>query len=1081
MSDLALQLIAENKKTRATFLDLANCGLTTVPSEVSQLVWLESLSLSSGWQEWGLEDGIHRRTKNDGGSNKELTDIAAVAGLSNLRSLYLDESQIHDFSPLAGLMCLQLLHVGSAQVSDLSPLAGLMSLQSLHLTGRQIGDLTPLAGLVGLRSLHVAGAQVSDLTPLSGLVGLQSLFVWNSHIESLAPLAGLVGLQSLYVFESKVRDLAPLTGLVGLKTLYVSSSRITDLSPMAGLLGLQALYVLGEQVSNLAPLTGLLGLQMLLISGTQVSDLSPLAGLVNLQSLSLSGKRVSDLAPLVGLVNLKSLSLSGEEISNIASLAGLLNLNSLDVANTKVSGLTPLAGLMGLQSLNVSNTQVSDLSPLKALIAGGRKVMWSAEGWRGDGIYVENCPLRNPPVEIVNQGNDAILNYFREREADGVDHLYEAKLLILGEGGAGKTSLLRRLYQPQKGLPAENETTKGIDIYRHDFNLENGRRFRLNVWDFGGQEIYHATHQFFLTRRSLYLLLDDTRKDNKSVSDPGFKTWLDLIELFGEHSPVLIFQNEKGGRSKEIDLAGIKGQYDNVKERYQGNLEQAGAADQLRRGIEWFAGQLSHIGEELPASWIKIRADIEARSAEVPHIPQQEYFDIYAKYLPFDRTKALLLSRYLHDLGVFLHFQNDPLLARTVILQNPWATEAVYRMLDDESVKAKAGRFGKVDCESVWQGSAYAEMQPELLALMVNFELCYELPNSTLQTWLAPQLLSPSKPTKLVNWGRPDDLVLRYRYAFLPKGIIGRLMVRLHRFVRDPEMASVTCVLFERDTTSVVAELLANGSDIELRARGSERKALLSVVAAELDAVNGFFSGLREKVGKWIPCSCQKCSRTLVPHLFEEKALRKRFEDKRLKVECPDSYAEEDVLALLDGIRIDQLPIWAKEEKTASASRTIKIFLASSAELLEDRDGFELYFRQQNDRYLKKGIYLEIVRWETFFNAMSDTRLQDEYNTALRGCDVFVSLFFTKTGKFTDEEFDAAHSQFKASGLPRIFTFFKDAQVKIGSVRRDDFSSLEGFKDKLKKLEHYPTTYDNLEHLKRQFSDQLDTFLLAEI
>ena len=59
-------------------------------------------------------------------------------------------------------------------------------------------------------------------------------------------------------------------------------------------------------------------------------------------------------------------------------------------------------------------------------------------------------------------------------------------------------------------MPTEQDTTKGIDIHRHEFPLRNGRRFRLNVWDFGGQEIYHATHQFFLTHRSLYLLLDDT-------------------------------------------------------------------------------------------------------------------------------------------------------------------------------------------------------------------------------------------------------------------------------------------------------------------------------------------------------------------------------------------------------------------------------------------------------------------------------------------------------------------------------------------------------------------------------------------
>ena len=702
---------------------------------------------------------------------------------------------------------------------------------------------------------------------------------------------------------------------------------------------------------------------------------------------------------------------------------------------------------------------------------------WSSETWRGHGIYVQDCPLTNPPPEIVNQGNDAILNYFRERALGEVDHLYEAKMLILGEGGAGKTSLLRRLYQPDQPLPTEKETTKGIAIYRHEFTLRNGRRFHLNVWDFGGQEIYHATHQFFLTRRSLYLLVDDTRKDHKSVSDEGFKYWLELIDVFGGHSPVLIFQNEKGGRSKAIDIGGIKGRYDNVKERYAGNLEHGNAADQLRDGIEFFASNLSHIGEELPARWLKVRADIEVRASEAPYIPQQEYFHIYSRHMDFDRSKALHLSQYLHDLGVFLHFQDDPLLARTVILQNQWATEAVFRILDDETVKAQLGRFNSTDCERLWRDSVYADMHPELLALMQRFELCYELQDSKPPTWLAPQLLPPAKPQELADWGKPEDLVLRYRYDFLPKGIISRLTVRLHRFVCNPAMAWVTGVLFERDSTAVLVELLANGSEIELRARGPEHKALLSVIAADLDALNESFQGLRDKVDKRIPCNCKLCRMASVPEFFAQRDLLRRKEDNRLKVECPRSYEDVDVLELLDGIRVDKLPGWANEEQRATPLSTIRIFLASSAELREDRDAFDLYFRQQNDQLRKKGVYLEIVRWENFLDAMSETRLQDEYNKAIRACDIFVCLFFTKTGKFTEEEFDIAHRQFKDSGRPRIYTFFKNADIKTGDARQEDFKSLWAFQEKLSKLGHFHTRYDNIEHLKRQFRDQLDKML----
>ncbi len=184
-----------------------------------------------------------------------------------------------------------------------------------------------------------------------------------------------------------------------------------------------------------------------------------------------------------------------------------------------------------------------------------------------------------------------------------------------------------------------------------------------------------------------------------------------------------------------------------------------------------------------PSSIISIRSDIETLAEQKPSFSQQDYFDLYARHLQFDRQKALHLSRYFHDLGVFLHFQDDLLLAKTVILQNEWATEAVFKMLDDETVKKSLGRFTLRDCQRVWQDSAYADMHLELLALMQKFELCYRLPDVHTETWLAPQLLRPSKPAELADWAKPGDLVLRFRYEFMPKGLVSRLMVRQHSFV----------------------------------------------------------------------------------------------------------------------------------------------------------------------------------------------------------------------------------------------------------------------------------------------------------
>jgi hypothetical protein len=480
---------------------------------------------------------------------------------------------------------------------------------------------------------------------------------------------------------------------------------------------------------------------------------------------------------------------------------------------------------------------------------------------------------------------------------------------------------------------------------------------------------------------------------------------------------------------------------------------------------------LSHIGEELPASWIKVRADIEERAACEPHITQQEYFDIYKRHLEFNEGRALFLSQYLHDLGVFLHFQKDMLLKGTVILQNEWATQAVFRILDDEAVKKKLGRFGEEDCTRIWKDSVYAAKHAELLALMKNFELCYELADKLPREWLAPQLLPPGKPAELKDWSKHGDLALRYRYEFLPKGIISRLIVRMHRFVMRPTMAWATGVLFERGATTALAELLTDGKHLEIRARGPEAMGLLSAVSFDLDALNESFEGLKSKVARLVPCPCETCTRTPAQYFFDHAELVRRIQHGKSQVECGTSYQEIDVVKLLY-----QLPGWAISER-GERFAILRIFLASSSELRDDRDAFELYLRQQNDEFRRQGFYLEIVRWEYFLDAMSDTRLQDEYNKAVRACDVFVALFFTKAGKFTDEEFEAALGQFKASGRPKIFTYFKHAAINTGSARPDDLKSLWAFQDKLKALGHYQSNYENTDSLKLQFRDQLSKLI----
>lgn len=151
-----------------------------------------------------------------------------------------------------------------------------------------------------------------------------------------------------------------------------------------------------------------------------------------------------------------------------------------------------------------------------------------------------------------------------------------------------------------------------------------------------------------------------------------------------------------------------------------------------------------------------------------------------------------------------------------------------------------------------------------------------------------------------------------------------------------------------------------------------------------------------------------------------------------------------------------------------------RIFLASSSELKEDRKEFEIFINRKNKDWVDQGVFLEIIVWKDFLDAVSKTRLQDEYNKAIRGCDIFVMLFCTKIGQYIEEEFETAFGQFQATNKTFIFTYFKDVEISTTSANKKDLMSLWAFQEKLSTLGHFYTVYKNSDELKFHFNRQLD-------
>ncbi len=153
--------------------------------------------------------------------------------------------------------------------------------------------------------------------------------------------------------------------------------------------------------------------------------------------------------------------------------------------------------------------------------------------------------------------------------------------------------------------------------------------------------------------------------------------------------------------------------------------------------------------------------------------------------------------------------------------------------------------------------------------------------------------------------------------------------------------------------------------------------------------------------------------------------------------------------------------------------KKVKIFLASSYELKEEREKFEIEINRKNKLWADKGTFLHLAIWEDLSTRVSSTRSQDEYNSKIEACDLFVLLAYSKVGMYTKEEFETAFGSFQKTKKPFIFTYFKDIETGIDH-------SLDEFKNKLKELGHFYPSYTDFNDLWNQFNKELDRLLLDD-
>jgi internalin A len=608
------------------------------------------------------------------------------------------------------------------------------------------------------------------------------------------------------------------------------------------------------------------------------------------------------------LTNLQRLDLDNNQLTHLpVELRQLTNLRILFLHNNQLTQLPmELGHLSNLQDLSLHNNQLTQLPVELGHLTNLQ-----------DLSLFDNPDLLTPPPEIVSQGTPEILAFLRELQRASITR-YEAKLLLVGEGGTGKSSLLRAL----RGQDFEKnlDTTHGIAVENLPLPHPQlpAQSLTLNAWDFGGQDIYHATHQFFLTERSVYVVVWNARTGSR---DSKLDYWLDTIQVLAPKAPVLLVATHIDERTPDLNVQQYRSAYPQIVDVLAISSKTDEGLEALKKALARHAASLPLMGQPWPTAWVNVEQALLARPEH--HISADLYMDVCTQAGVQAEIAQGTLGGYLHDLGKVLYFRDDQILCNIVVLKPNWVTKAISLVLEDPVTKAANGILAHADLPRIWSvdedGRPYARaLHPIFLRLMERFDLSYQIepmvPGQLPTHSLIPQLLSHEEPTEVQRVWPPDPTLpgqmhveMVYRFDFVPAGIMSWFIVRTHRYTRNLHWRDGAILNYEGHTARI--ELFPMVRELRIAVWGIQPYTFFVILKETLDLILTRFKGLQ--VRREVPCTCQSQTQAATSckevYRYEEDLVR-RYEHNKPTLECPASYTDLSVVELLYGIHIVTTP-----------------------------------------------------------------------------------------------------------------------------------------------------------------------------
>lgn len=624
---------------------------------------------------------------------------------------------------------------------------------------------------------------------------------------------------------------------------------------------------------------------------SEVIDLIRKAKRSKVTALNISIKGLNSLPPEISeLKSLTKLDIRSSQLTSLPpEISELKNLTQLDLHNNQLTSLPPeISELKNLTQLDLRNNQLTSLSP--EILELGLDIKWEYQiGTKG--VFLERNKLESPPVEIIKQGREAVVNYFISLEGEKRP-LNEVKVLLVGDGGAGKTSLVKRLLG--EDFDGNEHQTQGINIKGWKFK-EIDSEIKVNFWDFGGQEIMHATHQFFLSKRSLYILVLDSRRDEKA------EYWLKHIGSFGGDSPILVVLNKiDENPSFELNRKFLQEKYPSIKGFFRVSCKVNKGIDIFSLKLKKELSKVEHLRIEWAKRWFNVKTRLENMNCDFITFKEYQYMCLEENI--GDRSSQNTLVDFLNDLGVIVHFKDISLLDMHV-LEPRWITEGVYKIINSEILVRKKGvlRFGMLD-EILKQnkGEDYyypPERYSYIINLMKKFELCYTIDEEAV---LLPDLLAVPEPN--FDFDSSETLKFFIEYDFLPRSIMPRFIVKMNRDIKNGLQWRTGVVLENKDFNSCAVIKSDNEAKrIYINVNGGQKRDYFSSILFNLREINKSFEKL--KVVEKIPIPEEPDIAVSYDHLVY---LEEIGEDKYRPEGSKKAYNVKDLLGTVNVKRTEQ-------------------------------------------------------------------------------------------------------------------------------------------------------------------------------